>query len=247
MTERKIPVYEHLFEVKRRVLHLLILYIALFIISYYFKNEIYDFIVEPLTATSHKKIIYTGIAEAFFSYIDMCISVSLIAVSPCVLWHIYRFVAPGLYREEKRLAFALVISSGVLFYLAIIFVYYLVIPKAWSFFLDFETSNSQYDIIFEAKISEYISIVTSIVMAFAVAFQLPIVIIITIMMNVTSTDLLIRYRRFAIVCIFIIAGIITPPDVISQLALAIPMVLFYECTILIGKKIELRRTQSARY
>ena len=130
------------------------------------------------------------------------------------------------------------IFSPILFYLGAFFVFFIVMPKAWQFFLSFEYQNQDMSIILEARISEYISLATSFLLAFGIAFQMPIFLIAISLFGIISSKLLKKYRRFAIVMMFIIAAIFTPPDVFSQIALGIPMILLYEITILIIRKIE---------
>jgi len=234
--------FTHLVELKQRLLQLIISYVILFIICYYWRIEIYQILLTPLIKVVGKPhLIYTNLTEAFFTYLNLAASASFILIIPFLAFHIYRFIAPGLYKPERRLARLILIGGPFLFFTGLIFVYFLVMPKAWEFFLSFQAQTAQYNLSLEAKVSEYISLVISLIMAFGIAFQLPIFMLILIILKLITVANLKNKRRLAIVIIFIIAGIITPPDVFSQLALAFPMVLLYEITILIGSNIEGRR------
>lgn len=244
LTEKKSKFIDHLQELKKRILSVAIIYLLLFFICYYFKESIITLLLKPLLASKLSnnesvKIIYTNLTEAFFTYLSLAGTVSFLLTLPVILLNIYNFIAPGLYNYEKKHARLIVFGGIILFYLGILFVYFIVIPQAWNFFISFSGNYGDFSLKLEAKISEYISLVMSLIFAFGIAFQLPTLLLLLILVKIISTRQLISMRRVAIVIIFVIAGIITPPDVFSQLALAFPMLLLYEMTIFIGKRIEL--------
>ncbi len=234
---------EHFLEIKARMQKVVIAFIIAFIVSYYFSEHIYNFILEPLAKAGNfdgRKIIYTHLTEAFFTYIKLGVLSAFAAILPFLAIQIYQFIKPGLIGFERRMAFALLSMSPILFYLGAIFVFYFVMPKAWSFFLSFESSSSIIPITLEAKISEYLSLVVQLMVGFGLAFQMPIILLILNLFGIITANNLKNKRRFAIVINFIIAAILTPPDVISQFALALPLLLLYEISIIMCKFMENR-------
>lgn len=226
----------HFIELKSRFLKIVAFFFICFAMSYYFKEEIYLYLVNPL----ERKIIYTGLTEAFFTYIKITAFISFIMTIPMIALQIYYFIAPGLYEKERKIALTILACAPLLFLAGGCFVFYFVIPKAWHFFLSFELNDSISPLVLEPRISEYLSLVIELIIAFGLAFQLPIIFAILALMKIITADFLSRKRRPAIVIIFIIAGIITPPDALSQIALAIPMLLLYEISILSCKFLESR-------
>ena len=236
----KLRLVDHLQEVKKRLLYILFCVTLASIFSYCFIDQIYLFITKPLARLvdgSHK-VIYTGLAEVFFSYIRLSIFVGCVISLPYISYHIYQFISPGLLPDERYVLLPLMIFSPLLFYFGLIFVFYVVMPQAWEFFLGFEINNGLVPLILEARISEYIAIVLQLMIAFGLAFQMPIILVILTILGVFDSKILIRNKRYAIVTIFIIAGVITPPDIISQIALAIPMILLYEISIVLCRIID---------
>ncbi len=246
MPAHRLKFLEHVSELRSRLIHILICYVIFFIICYYFHDNIYHFITIPLASVLGTKsnFIYTGLTEAFFSSLQLSAKSAFIILLPYITFHIYRFVEPGLYKSEKSIMRFLLISSPFLFFIGITFVYYLVMPKAFEFFLAFQKNNIDYSLNLEPKISEYISLVIDLVFAFGIAFQLPIIILILVSLRIVGAEALKAKRRIAILLIFIVAGVITPPDVISQLLLAFPLLGLYEITIIIAKSIESRRNNA---
>ncbi len=240
---------EHFTELRSRLIQIIFIYIAAFSISYYFAEELYFFAAKPLIEIlgSQTRFIYTGLTEAFFTYLNLAAKSAFVIILPVIIFHLYKFIAPGLYKQEKNMFRFLSISSPILFILGILFVYNFVMPKAFEFLLTFQQNGSggEYSLNLEAKINEYISLFTSLLLSFGIAFQLPIFILLLVFMNIIKAENLSKNRRFAIILIFIIAGIITPPDVMSQLFLAFPLMGLYEITIIIAKRMELRRKNYA--
>ncbi len=239
---------EHFTELKTRILKLCCCFIITFIICYHFKIEIFNFLLLPITEldSDHAhKIIYTGLSEAFFTYLKLASYTSLLLIMPVISYQIYNFIAPGLHKYERQVAIYTLTMAPILFWLGSFFVFYYVMPKAWQFFLSFEQPGVM-PIVLEARISEYLSLVVQLIFAFGMAFQLPIVLLLLNVMNIVSATNLSNKRRLAIVIIFIIAGILTPPDILSQFALAIPMVLLYEISIKVCKLVE-NRGKDVRY
>jgi sec-independent protein translocase protein TatC len=232
----------HLIELKGRMIKSIF---AIFItsgFSFYFAKEIFQFLIDPLRkAHLDKPLIYTGLSDMFFVYIKIAIYGGISLALPIILFQIYSFLAPGLYKGEKRILIPYFIASPVLFILGAMMAYFLIMPLAWKFFLSFEITASEgfSAIVFEPRVNEYLSIVISLIMAFGITFQLPLVLTLLVLLGIISSDSLIKKRRIAVVAIFVLAAIITPPDAISQIALAIPLILLYELSVLVSKKIEL--------
>jgi len=239
MNEKHAAISDHFNELKKKVLYILLFFLCAFIGSYIFSNEIYRFLLAPLSdyyATEGRKgsIIYTGLTEAFFTYIKVAFMSALFFTIPFIAFQFFSFVSPGLNTGEKRVLVACFLATPLLFLMGAFVAYYFIFPEAWKFFLSFEnTSLENLPIKLEARISEYLSLSSQIILAFGIAFQLPIAITLLNKIGLISVSWLKKQRRFAIVTIFIVAAVITPPDVLSQLALASIMILLYELSILL--------------
>jgi sec-independent protein translocase protein TatC len=240
---KKYTFKEHFLELKERFLIVSVFFIIAFVLCYYFSGYIYSFILKPLAevaGTNERKIIYTGMTEAFFTYLKLSFWAAFLIIIPIISYQLYGFISPGLLKNEKAIILPTLIAAPLLFYLGGFFVFYLVMPNAWHFFLSFENKDSLLPIVLEARISEYLSVVMQLITAFGLAFELPIIMLILSVLRLVSAQGLRDKRRFAIVIIFIIAAILTPPDVLSQIALAIPLIVLYEISIVICKFVEKR-------
>jgi len=234
---------EHFRELKKRFLVVFGVFIIAFGLCYWFSNSIYRIILSPLievSVDSNRKIIYTSLTEAFFSYIKLSAFAAFIIVFPFCCYQLYAFIKPGLHSQERKIIAGVLSLSPLLFYFGCFFMFYLVMPNAWLFFISYENVDVGLPLVLEARISEYLSLVIQLTLAFGISFQLPIVMIILSVIGLISTESLKRKRRVAIVIIFIMAAILTPPDVFSQIALAIPLLLLYEVSILLCKLLEKR-------
>lgn len=242
MDETRYPLRFHFYELKNRIIYLLVFYAIFFTISYIYAEDICTKLLEPLNlkkSSSSSTMIYTGLTEAFLSYIKLSSYSAFILLFPALTYNIYRYLSPGLHNFEKKIARILFFLSPFLFTLGVIFVYCIVMPKAWDFFLGFEQKEKTMPIVFTGRISEYINLCINLMTAFGLAFQMPIALVILCMLNILKVETLIKNRRYSIVIIFIIAGVITPPDVLSQLLLAIPMLLLYEISIILCKLVKI--------
>ena len=235
---------DHLTELKRRLIFCFAILLISIVACYVFSSDIMEFLLKPLlTALDQRNIkrniIYTDLSEAFTTKMKLAIFSGLIAVIPIILWQIYMFIAPGLFRREKKLFIFYLFCSTIMFLSGAVLVYYNVMPLAWDFFLSFEESYSMgANLILEAKISEYLSLVINMILAFGITFQLPILIIILCQAGLLKYKDLVSSRKYAIVVLFAFSAIITPPDVMSQIILAIPLILLYEISILICYRIQ---------
>ena len=240
----------HFIELRSRLLNSLIFIFIIFIISYIFAEHIYNFLVEPYASAvkddqQSRRLIFTALHETFITYIKVAFFSAIFLGSPILLIQIYKFIAPGLYKNEKKAILPYLISTPILFLLGGFLVYYLVMPLAIKFFLSFETlgSKTTLPIQLEAKVNEYLSLIMRLIFAFGISFQLPILLNLLARIGVVNSNYLKTRRRYVIVIIFALAAILTPPDPITQIGLAIPLLFLYELSILTVKFTEKKGEQ----
>ncbi len=238
----------HFVELRSRLIKSMLFILVVFIISYTFAEDIYNFLVEPYANAVKddpysRRLIFTALHETFITYLKVAFFSAIFLGSPVLLIQIYKFIAPGLYSNEKKAILPYLISTPILFLLGGMLVYYLVMPLAIKFFLSFETigSNSTLPIQLEAKVNEYLSLIMRLIFAFGISFQLPILLNLLARIGVVNSDYLKKTRRYVIVIIFAVAAILTPPDPITQVGLAIPLLLLYELSIFTVKFTEKKR------
>ena len=236
----KISFLTHIREFRKRIILLLGFFILSFIVSYIYKIELYNFLLIPFEDLNNlqiqRRLIYTALPEAFTSYIKLAFFIGILVSFPYMNWHLYRFMMPGLYKNEQRIYLYLFIFSPLLFYCGCFFAYYAIFPLAWKFFVSFEVSASNLPIILEAKVSEYLTLSMRIIIAFGLSFQLPILLILLLKSGIIAYNTLKQSRKYAFLLFFIVGAVITPPDIISQIGIALPMYLLYELTLLLSKK-----------
>ena len=228
----------HLTELRKRLIHSFIFLFIFFIFCYFFAEYIYGFLVDPFAQAvkddgSDRRLIFTALQETFITYLKVSFFTAFFVTCPFILMQIWKFIAPGLYKNEKRAILPYLISTPILFLLGGILVYYLVMPLAIKFFLSFETigSKTSLPIQLEAKVNEYLSLIMRLIFAFGISFQLPILLNLLARIGVVNSEYLRKRRRYVIVIIFALAAILTPPDPITQVGLAIPLLLLYELSI----------------
>jgi len=233
----KSTIFEHLLELRNRVMWSALVFTLVFCVAYYFNTEIYSFLVEPLAAAYHgeeRRMIFTGLSEAFFTYVQLAVFAAFVISFPFIAAQLYLFLAPGLYKRERKFLFPFIFISPILFWLGAAFVYYFIMPLALEFFISFESpanSSSNIPIELEARVSEYLSFVQHMIIGFGLAFQLPIILMLLAQAGILKVEYLQKNRRYAVVIIFIVAAILTPPDVISQTGLAVMLMALYELSI----------------
>jgi sec-independent protein translocase protein TatC len=221
-----------------------------FMICYLFADHIYAFLVQPLAdiyqGQTGRRMIYTGLTEAFFTYLKVAFWAGAFLTFPVVAAQLWMFIAPGLYRNEKQAFLPFLIATPILFFMGGAIAYYVVFPLAWRFFVSFETAGGPetLPIELEARVGEYLSLVMKLIFAFGLSFQLPVALTLMGRVGLVSSDALSRNRKFAIVGVFVVAAIITPPDIISQVTLAIPILILYEISILAVRFVERRRAEA---
>lgn len=242
------PVLDHLLELRKRFIYSILVFVALTAICYPFSDSIFQFLVQPLNDLLHakgldRKLIYTGLTEAFVTYLKIALFSGFFLSFPFIATQIWLFIAPGLYKHEKKILKAILIATPTLFVAGTIFAYKVIFPAAYGFFLSFETSGSigSLPIQLEPRVAEYLGFVMKLLLAFGISFELPVLITVFALVGFVQSRNLVKYWRIAVVIIFTIAAIITPPDILSMIGLALPLVALYGLSILMVKTIERRR------
>ena len=239
---------EHLTELRSRLVKSFIYLFICFIICYFFAEDIYRFLVEPYAAAvrndaTNRRLIFTALHETFITYLKVAFFTAIFVTSPIILTQIWKFIAPGLYKDEKRALLPYLIATPTLFLLGGMLVYYLVMPLAIKFFLTFETSAqvTSLPIQLEAKVNEYLSLIMRLIFAFGISFQLPVLLSLLARVGFIDSEYLKKRRKYVVIIIFAVAAILTPPDPITQIGLGIPLLILYELSILSVKIIEKKK------
>ncbi len=239
MTEKETSFISHLTELRQRLIHSIIFLAILFIFCYFFSDHIYGFLVEPYANAVkddglERRLIFTALQETFLTYLKVSFFAAFFATSPFILIQVWKFIAPGLYKHEKKAIMPYLVLTPILFFLGGMLVYYLIMPLAIKFFLSFESAglNTNLPIQLEAKVNEYLSLVMKLIFAFGLSFQLPIVLSLLARIGFIDAKFLKERRKYVVVIIFAAAALLTPPDPITQIGLALPLLLLYELSIL---------------
>lgn len=241
------PLLEHLIELRKRLLYSVIAFFVGFIICYIFAQEIYSFLAQPLyhalEGQPNQRLIATSPQETFVTYLTLSMWGGLCISFPVLASQIWMFVAPGLYRDERGAFLPYLFATPILFITGAALVLYLIMPMALGFLLSFQApaAPGQMPIQLEARVSEYFSLTMALMFAFGLCFQLPVALTLLGRVGIITSQSLVSGRRYAIVGVFVVAGVLTPPDVLSQFALAIPVLLLYEVSIWLVRGIEKTR------
>jgi sec-independent protein translocase protein TatC len=243
--DKPMPLLDHLIELRRRLLWSAAAFIVAFGISYYFSAAIYGFLAQPLVdilqhqSGTPRRLIFTQLYEVFFTYIKVAFFGGAFIAFPVISTQLWLFVAPGLYKSEKKAFLPFLAATPILFVMGAALAYYFVFPFAWSFFISFESpAGSAVPIQLEAKVSEYLDLVMKLIFAFGITFELPVALTLLAKVGIISSAGLKKYRRYAYVGMFVVAAILAPPDIITQTGLAIPLILLYEISILTAGWVE---------
>ena len=223
----------HLFELRDRLVRSLVALAIVFIPTFFFASELYDLLAMPMMRTlpEGSKMIATGVITPFFIPMKIALMVAFLVALPYILYQAWAFVAPGLYAHEKRLALPLVVSSTLLFFAGMAFCYFIVFQTVFSFIAQFAPKS----ISVAPDIEAYFNFVLGMFLAFGLAFETPVVVVVLVMTGMISVEKLREIRSFVIVGAFVVAAVVTPPDVVSQLMLAIPLCLLYEVGIFFAR------------
>jgi len=241
---------EHLTELRSRLVKSVIYLFIFFVVCYFFAENIYSFLLAPYAEAVrddpiNRRMIFTALHETFVTYLKVAFFAAMFVASPIILTQIWKFVAPGLYKNEKRTLLPYLIATPVLFLAGGMLVYYLIMPLAIKFFLTFETSGqiTSLPIQLEAKVNEYLSLIMRLIFAFGISFQLPVLLSLLARVGFVDSEYLKKRRKYVIVIIFAVAAVLTPPDPITQIGLGIPLLILYELSILSVKLIEKKKVK----
>ena len=234
---------DHLTELRKRLIWSFVYIVLIFIICFYFAGNLFYFIAKPLVdllqTENGQGFIYTALQEAFFTELKIAFFFALFFSFPLIAIQIWKFIAPGLYKNEKNAFLPFLVATPILFFAGGAMVYYLIAPLAWNFFLSYQNmSSSGVPIRLEAKMGEYLSLMMRFMFAFGLAFQLPVVLGLMAKVGIVTYQSLKKFRKYAIVISFLAAAFLTPPDPFSQISLALPIILLYEISIYIAKIIQ---------
>jgi len=245
MAEKKSTVSEHLIELRSRILKSILFLIFAFVLCYIFSDKIYNFLVNPYAEAvkgdgNNRRLIFTALHETFLTYLKLAFFAAFFVSCPLILIQIWKFIAPGLYKDEKLALLPFLVATPILFLLGGMLVYYLIMPLAIEFFLSFETSsvNGSLPIQLEAKVNEYLSLIMRLILAFGISFQLPVFLTLLAKVGFINSEYLKTRRKYVVIIIFSMAAILTPPDPITQIGLALPLLLLYEISIYTVKLVE---------
>lgn len=233
MDEEKLAVTTHLEELRKRLTISLIAVVVGFVVSYSFAEQIFKFLMNPLLSVmpQNSSLIFTNLTEAFFTYLKTSILSGIFIGSPVIFYQMWKFISPGLYKHEKSYCVPFVIFSTLFFIAGASFGYFIVFPFGFKFFLGFETNFIKA----LPSIKEYFSFCSKLLLSFGIIFELPLIIFFLAKIGLVTSDLLTKNRKYAVLLIFVVAAVITPPDVITQIMMAGPLIILYEISIIVAR------------
>ena len=235
MTQKKMTLMEHFSELRRRLLWCAFIFLMSFIFGWYVAPWVQEFLTMPLLNVWDGNLLYNAITDGLMIRLSLSMVVALIVVIPVLLWHVWAFVAPGLKKNEKKFIWPLMIASPILFLIGAAFAFYILFPFVFGFFIELNKSSNVPAIVLPA-VRDYLSFAISLLKVFGVAFQLPILMIFLNRIGVLSRSRVVAMRRYAIIVVVVVAAVLTPPDIVSQILLAVPMWLLFELSILFMRR-----------
>ena len=234
--DSKAPLLDHLIELRQRLMRSVVALAIAFGIAFYFADDIFRFLAQPYVEAvgpgRASQLIYTKLYEAFFTEVKVALFAAFLFAFPFIANQIWAFVAPGLYKHEKKALLPFLFATPVLFTMGAALAYYVVMPTAFRFFLGYQQTSGDLSVAALPAIADYLSLVMNFIFAFGVSFLLPVLLMLLERAGIVTRHQLVRGRRYAIVAAFVIAAVLTPPDVISQLMLAIPLIILYELALI---------------
>jgi len=247
----KMPLLDHLVELRSRLLKSVIALLLAFLACFFFAEEIYAFLTEPLAVILRERredprMIFTALTEVFFTYVKVAFFAAAFITCPVFLTQLWLFVAPGLYKKEQKALAPFLVATPVLFFIGGALVYYVIFPLAAEFLIGFSevpSGEGQLGVELEAKVSEYLSLIMSLIFAFGLCFQLPVIMTLLARVGLATSAGMAAKRKYAVVAVFVAAAVLTPPDPVSQISLAIPIILLYEISIYMAKLVERKRAR----
>ncbi len=233
MTDDKQPFLGHLEELRKRLVICAIAVGVGFIISYIFAKQLFSYLVLPLTKVlpDDSRLIFTNLPEMFIAYIKVALVAGIILAIPIIFYQLWMFLAPALFRKEKRYIIPFVLFSSILFAAGALFGYLVVFPYGFKFFVSFATEDIQA----LPSVKQYFSFAIRLLLAFGLVFEMPVVVLFLTKIGLITPDSMKKFRKFAILCSFILSAILTPPDVATQLMMALPIIILYEISIFLSK------------
>ena len=246
--ETRAPLMDHLVELRRRLIRSFVALLLAFGVCFYFAEHIFSFLVQPLVTAfgpGEGRLVYTKLYEAFFVEVRVAFFAAFFLAFPIIANQVWAFVAPGLYTKEKRAFLPFLVATPILFTLGGALAYYVVMPTAFKFFLGYQGNIGGIEQEALPSIGEYLSLVMHFILAFGIAFLLPVLLMLLERAGLVTRDQLKRGRRYAILVAFLIAAVATPPDVLSQFMLAIPLIVLYEMSLVAIWFTERRRARAA--